>query len=44
VLQNVTHRSGGTGGVDTLSNPADRTKVVRFLQSIDAGTTPFPGF
>jgi len=41
VLDNVTHRSAGTGGVDTLTNPADRAKVVRFLISIDASTVPF---
>ncbi len=39
VLQNVTHRSAGTGGVDTLSNPADRLRLVRFLLSIDAPTS-----
>jgi cytochrome c peroxidase len=42
VLANVTHRAAGTGGVDTLTNAADRAKVVRFLNSIDAATTPFP--
>ena len=42
VMNNVTHRSAGTGGVDTLSNAADRAKVVRFLLSIDASTVPFP--
>ena len=42
VLDNVTHRSAGTGGVDTPSNPADRAKVVRFIQSIDASTDPIP--
>jgi hypothetical protein len=42
MLQNVTHRSAGTAGVDTLSNAADRAKVVRFLQSIDAASAPFP--
>lgn len=40
VLANVTHRSSGTGGVDTLTNSADRTKVVKFLLSIDAQSTP----
>jgi YVTN family beta-propeller protein len=40
VMNNVTHRSAGTGGVDTLTNPADRAKIVRFLLSIDAGTVP----
>ncbi|OLC33035.1 MAG: hypothetical protein AUH28_11235 [Acidobacteria bacterium 13_1_40CM_56_16] len=42
VLDNVTHRSAGTGGVDTLANPADRQKLVQFLSSIDSGTVPFP--
>ena len=40
VLDNVTHRSAGTGGVDTLAAAADRAKVVRFLESIDANTAP----
>lgn len=40
VMDNVTHRTSGTGGVDTLANPADREKLVKFLQSIDASTTP----
>jgi YVTN family beta-propeller protein len=42
VLQNVLHRSAGTGGVDTLSNAADRARVARFLRSIDASTIPIP--
>jgi cytochrome c peroxidase len=42
VLNNVTHRSAGTAGVDTLSNAADRAKVVRFLLSIDSSTVPIP--
>jgi hypothetical protein len=42
VLQNVTHRSAGTSGVDVLTNAADRAKIVRFLQSIDAATVPIP--
>jgi YVTN family beta-propeller protein len=42
VLTNVTHRSAGTGGVDTLSNAADRAKIARFLRSIDAATAPIP--
>jgi YVTN family beta-propeller protein len=42
VLQNVTHRAAGTGGVDTLTNAADRAAVVRFLQSIDAASVPIP--
>jgi YVTN family beta-propeller protein len=42
VLDNVTHRSAGTSGVDTLTNAADRAKIVRFLLSIDAQTPPIP--
>ena len=42
VMTGVTHRSAGSGGVDTLSNPSDRAKVVKFLLSIDASTLPFP--
>jgi len=42
VLQNVAHRSAGTSGVDILSNPADRAKIVKFLLSIDAATLPVP--
>jgi len=42
VLNNVTHRSAGTGGVDTLTNAADRAMLVRFLLSIDAATPPIP--
>jgi YVTN family beta-propeller protein len=42
VLENVTHRSAGNNGVDTLANPADRALVVRFLKSIDRDTDPFP--
>ncbi len=40
VLDNVTHRSAGTGGTDTLTNAADRDKVVQFLLSIDGKTVP----
>jgi YVTN family beta-propeller protein len=40
VLDNVTHRSSGTAGVDTLTNPADRAKVARFMESIDPNTVP----
>jgi hypothetical protein len=40
VLNNVTHRSAGTSGVDVLSNANDRARIVRFLQSIDATTAP----
>jgi cytochrome c peroxidase len=42
VMSNVTHRSAGTGGVDTLANPADRAALVRFLKSIDSRTAIFP--
>lgn len=42
VLDNVTHRSAGTGGVDTLSNAADRARIVQFLRSIDGRTPPVP--
>src|SRR5436309_5661459 len=42
VLANVTHRSAGTGGVDTLANAADRQKLEQFLLSIDSRTVPFP--
>jgi YVTN family beta-propeller protein len=42
VMANVTHRSAGTGGVDTLTNAADRTRVVKFILSIDSGTVPIP--
>ena len=40
VLENVTHRSSGTGGTDILSNPSDRAKLEKFLLSIDAATPP----
>jgi YVTN family beta-propeller protein len=40
VMDNVAHRSAGTGGVDTLSNASDRAKLIRFLKSIDAKTVP----
>ncbi len=42
VMNNVTHRSAGTGGVDTLSNPTDRARIVSFLLSIDAASSPIP--
>jgi YVTN family beta-propeller protein len=41
VLENVTHRSAGSGGVDTLTDANDRKAVVRFLKSIDRDTDPF---
>ena len=40
VLDNVTHRSAGTGGVDALASPGDRENLARFLESIDASTEP----
>jgi YVTN family beta-propeller protein len=40
VLDNVTHRSAGTAGVDTLTSAADRALVVAFLNSIDSRTAP----
>jgi hypothetical protein len=42
VLANVQHRSLGTAGVDTLTNPADRAKLAKFVGSIDAKTATFP--
>jgi hypothetical protein len=42
VMTNVTHRSSGTGGVDTLTNPSDRARLVKFLRTIDSATTTFP--
>jgi hypothetical protein len=42
VLDNVAHRSAGTGGIDMLSDRDDRRSVVRFLKSIDETTLPFP--
>ena len=41
VLENVIHRSAGTGGVDVLTNAADRATLARFVESIDASTEPF---
>jgi YVTN family beta-propeller protein len=41
VLENVMHRSAGTGGVDTLTKPQDRDDLVEFLKSIDRSTEPF---
>jgi YVTN family beta-propeller protein len=42
VLENVTHRSAGTGGGDTLQAPGHRTQLIRFLKTIDITTPPFP--
>jgi mono/diheme cytochrome c family protein len=36
----IAHRSAGTGGIDGLSNPEDRRKLIKFLLSIDASTEP----
>jgi hypothetical protein len=36
----IAHRSAGTGGIDGLSNPEDRRKLVKFLLSIDGSTEP----
>ncbi len=43
VLDNVSHRSAGTGGVDVLSSAGDRAALIRFLLSIDARTRPIAG-
>jgi hypothetical protein len=40
VLENVTHRSAGSGGRDTLEDEERRHKLVKFLLSIDAATEP----
>lgn len=42
VLNNVTHRSAGTTGNDTLTKEKDRKRLVKFLKSIDAQTAIFP--
>jgi len=36
VLQNVAHRSAGTGGVDMLQSASQRQQLIAFLVSIDA--------
>jgi len=36
----IAHRSAGTGGIDGLSSPDDRRKLIKFLLSIDASTEP----
>jgi len=41
VLENVTHRSAGSGGADMLTSAGDRQALVRFLKSIDRSTEPF---
>ncbi|MFN7932799.1 MAG: beta-propeller fold lactonase family protein [Bryobacteraceae bacterium] len=42
VMDNVTHRSAGTNGVDTLTDPNQRAQIVKFLRSIDSTTPPIP--
>lgn len=42
VLENVAHRSAGTGGNDTLQLGITRAQLASFLRSIDASTEPFP--
>lgn len=42
VMENVTHRSAGTNGVDTLSDEYSRKQIVKFLRSIDSTTPPIP--
>jgi YVTN family beta-propeller protein len=41
VMDNVIHRTAGTGGVDVLSSAADRAQLVQFILSIDPQTRPF---
>lgn len=41
VLENVTHRSAGSGGTDTLKDSRDRAAVIEFLKSIDVNTPAF---
>lgn len=36
----IAHRTAGTGGIDGLSSPEDRRKLVKFLISIDGSTPP----
>jgi YVTN family beta-propeller protein len=43
VLENVIHRSAGSGGEDRLKGPGTRKQLVRFLMSIDRTTPPLPG-
>jgi len=40
VMENVAHRSSGTGGEDGLQNAAQRAQLIRFLLSIDGATVP----
>jgi CxxC motif-containing protein (DUF1111 family) len=41
VLENVTHRSAGSGGTDTLKDSRDRAALIEFLNSIDVNTPAF---
>jgi cytochrome c peroxidase len=41
VLDNVEHRSAGTGGVDRLTSRRNRERLAAFLASIDEETEPF---
>ena len=41
VVENVNHRTDNGRMPDMLSNPSDRAKVVKFLESIDVETVPF---
>lgn len=40
VMANVTHRSSGTNGVDTLADEGARAQLIKFILSIDASTPP----
>ena len=42
VVGNVRHRTGNFSRPDILGNPADVTRVVRFLETISAKTPPLP--
>lgn len=42
VMLNVAHRAAGAGGVDTLTDAADRARLVKFLLSIDGSTPAIP--
>ena len=40
VMNHVAHRSSGTNGVDSITDPEQRRRLIRFLLSIDAATVP----
>ena len=42
VVGNVRHRTANFTRPDVLTNPADVTRVVRFLETIGANTAPLP--